>query len=112
MDIRQLLLQHRAAILAVMERDGFYYQRQRRHDPTTWDINNGYCEEFAEAVLTDLPDGYAAWLDELPEFVGIDSHDLPAHYVLVFDNRYYDAECIDGVDNPRDLPIFQRRPRP
>lgn len=38
------------------------------------------------------------------------SYELGAvHFWLIFNNRHYDAECLDGVDHFLLLPFFQRR---
>ena len=108
MTLREVLVRYRDSILAEMARDGFYYCQKRRFDPVVWDINNGYCEEFAYGVLAELPpsdDTFVVWLED--EIEG-----APAHYVLAVGGRYYDAEAIDGVDTLTDLPIFEMRMRP
>lgn len=30
------------------------------------------------------------------------------HYFALIDNKYYDAECPEGVDRWQDLPVFKR----
>lgn len=92
-----------------MRQRGFYYRDEKRYDPTTWDIDNGECEEFSQAVLARLPGGIhetdgveTVWLDdELP--------DGPSHCVLRFKGRFYDAEAPEGVAHLGDVPVMRHR---
>jgi hypothetical protein len=103
MDITQTfgaaLEESRSAILAEMADIGVYDERTGRlsHDPTPADVNRGWCGEFAAAVVSRFPQAEARWLDEL----GVGG-DAAGHMVVVFGGRYYDAECLDGVE-PRDV---------
>lgn len=69
--------------------------------PTTWDINNGLCDSFANEVidkfLEEYPDSkiQEVWFEE--------------HCLILFDGRYYDAECLKGVTNWRNIPLFLNR---
>lgn len=91
-------------ILAEMRTEGFWHEGQRRHDATAWDVNNGLCEEFAERVTDRLAGADVRWLcDEAP------GSDAPAHCVVVFHGRYYDAECPEGVPDWRRLPIVRNK---
>jgi hypothetical protein len=74
--------------------------------PLPWDINNGSCETYGQMVCDRLPGAEGAWLDELTDA------DVPGHVVVIFDGRYYDAECVAGVDDWRELPICGHNPRP
>lgn len=95
-----------------MQRVGWYapLEREPRHDrPSAWDINNGWCEEWAEAAkrrvggeVVDL----AALRTEvfgLPEGIFEDV----AHVVLLLDGRFYDAQDLEGVDDPRQLQLVR-----
>ncbi len=90
------LIRIRNNILADMRTQGHI-------NPTAWDINNGWCEEFAMAAIDAIP---GADMEDL-----YDEYDL-AHYAVVIDGRYYDAEAITGVDNPHELPIARFNLRP
>lgn len=68
--------------------------------PTTWDINNGWCEEFVQAVLDIVPDAEEA-VDDGENEVG--------HSFILRRGKYYDAECVEGVDDYHDLPIFKNQ---
>lgn len=61
------------------------------------EINNGNCDVFADAL-------YAVVGGELLEF-DLDSS-YPTHVWVRHNGRHYDAECVDGVEDWRDLPIF------
>lgn len=113
--MRELLLAIRDQILVEMEeevwRSGWFYASPRPTNwPLPWDINNGWCEEFAVRAAQkiggdDYETTYELWIDDLED-------DAPAHCVLVHNGRYYDAECLDGVNDWHDLPICGVNPRP
>lgn len=100
-EIRPILEQVTEDVLSMMRRDGFYYEGVKRFDPQVWDINNGYCEEWAYRVADLVPEAFPVWMDE-------------DHCVLVYRGRYYDADCLDGVDDVDDLPMLSEpgHPRP
>ena len=67
-------------------------------------INNGNCEGFAVRVI-NLMGGYSKELtleesDWDSEFFG--------HCFIAYRDRYYDAECPNGVSDWHKLPIFKR----
>jgi len=91
---------------------GAHGARIYRHDrPTAWDINDGWCEEWAEAAVRRIGgDAEAADLASLryekfglPEGIFEDV----AHIVLLLDGRFYDAQDIEGVDDPRQLQLVR-----
>lgn len=86
-----------------MRRDGFWFDRVRRFDPTTWDINNGECEDWANRVALRVKATEVVWLDEFDEEV--------SHCAALIDGRWYDAECLDGVDDWQDLPLVRNKGR-
>jgi len=65
-------------------------------------INEGLCDEFAACVCTFLPGCTMYWNDDFT-----DEFDC-SHCFIEYEDRYYDAECPEGVDDWRDLPFFQR----
>lgn len=67
------------------------------------DINLHHCRYVAETVADQTPDNINIEILE-------DGGRGFAHTWLWCDGRHYDAECIDGVDDYRDLPFFQRHP--
>lgn len=148
MNIARVLHEETKRLLAEMRREGFWCNdsgHKLRHDPTTYDINCGRCEDFADAVAQRVPGAEANWahdpelhpFDEdcsecgKPAFVvspqehhhgtleSID-HDAdadhkalvgwePDHCVVEYQGRFYDAECHEGVDRVRDLPVYKNR---
>jgi len=103
--------------------------------PSAYEINNGLCEDFAQAVIAELGgesetlsmywgdeftlDGYEwdagllarHWPGSVPTH-GLDWGDLrgfvPVHAWIIFEGRHYDAECPEGVDNLFELPLVRR----
>ena len=67
------------------------------------DVNRHYCRYVAETVAGRLDDGYGVEVLE-------DGGRGFAHTWLYYAGRHYDAECVDGVGDYRDLPFFQRHP--
>ena len=67
-------------------------------DEYPYDINNGRCEDFAEAIVKKMPGATSMWNDF--------DNDDPNHCYVRYNGRYYDAECPEGVNSPDDLPIF------
>lgn len=76
--------------------------------PTVYDINCGSCETWADAVTGLIPGAEALWDDQLPGF-NLTSYDAGDHCVLVYEGRYYDAECHLGVDYWEDLPFWRNK---
>lgn len=68
---------------------------------TPYEINCGLCEEWAIQA--------ERFSDEIYVYdLGIDS-DYGGHVFVEYHGRYYDAECLEGVEDYRNLPIFQQR---
>lgn len=63
-------------------------------------IADGAAKEFAEAVCYRCP---AARLATCP----LPLRDADYTY-LIYQGRCYDAECLEGVSTPQQLPIFRR----
>lgn len=70
---------------------------------TPADINTHYCRYVARTVVDRVGDDVDVRIVE-------DGGRGYAHTWLVHDGRHYDAECVEGVDDYRDLPFFQRHP--
>lgn len=67
-------------------------------------INNGNCGFFAAMVIESL----GGETDDLFESFNAEMF-LQAHVWITFQDRHYDAECPDGVDEPSKLPFFLRQ---
>lgn len=67
------------------------------------DINRHHCTYVAETVVDRVG-------DELDVQVLQDGGHGHAHTWIRYDGRHYDAECIEGVDDHRELPYFRRHP--
>lgn len=96
-EIRRILDQVTEEILGRMRLNGFYYRKRLRYDPTVWDINDGHCYSWANRAAELIPGSFAQWID-------------PQHCVLVYEGRFYDADCPQGVNRWRKLPMFARPP--
>lgn len=82
------------------------------------EINNGCCGEFArsvsDAIRERFGNDYLIWSreDETPTVTknsyGAQSLVNGSHIWLEFDDLHFDAECVEGVNDPSNLPIFQR----
>lgn len=107
-EFQDILRDTREDILAVMRQEGFYFGKSRklRYDATAWDLNNGACEEFADAVVEAVPEADALYPAELVP--GMELLDCP-HVMLFWRGKFYDAECIQGVKDWRDLPLMKNR---
>ena len=100
------LLRHiRSKFLVKMAEDGFWYRRELRHDPIPWDINNGLCDQFADAAHKLVPNAEGYDVLELDPMAEV------AHVIIKRGRTFYDAENVRGVSDWRRLPIFQGRSR-
>jgi len=76
---------------------------ERRYDALPWDINNGLCYEFGCDVEADVEGAIVLWLDEIDE-----KYEMYSHAVVLYNGRYYDAECPKGVEKIEDLPFMEK----
>lgn len=104
-EVRRILDQVTQEILDRMRRTGFRVGGEGpvRYDPLTYDINDGHCEAWAFRAAELIPGAFAAWID-------------PEHCVLVYEGRFYDADCPEGTRHWDQLPMFadpqHERPEP
>lgn len=90
-----------------MFNDGWWQNGQWSHNkPTVADINNGYCEAWANTVEALVPEAIALWIDDIVPNLGI--LDYP-HKCINWNNKFYDSECWNGVSDPMDLPFCKRK---
>lgn len=98
-----LLERHTQRFLLLMKEEGWYaywnVHRPTHRMPSEWDINNGWCDKWAHGARELVRDGQVVWLDDL------DPKNQYNHAVLLLDGRYYDAQCLEGVENHEDLPL-------
>lgn len=83
---------------------------------TAYDINCGWCEEWALAAQREFG-GEVMWLDEVSEYYqryyaancrSDGGWDPPhAHAVLYLNERYYDSQHPDGVTSVFDLDLVR-----
>lgn len=107
---REILIEVRDETLRYLEKQGWLGKdKQPPLFPTTWDINCGDCETFAVDVCMRVSGAQAVWLDEL-NAVPLEEEWI-AHCVVFYKDRYYDAECIDGVDKWEDIPLVKNHRR-
>lgn len=94
-NLRKEILKHTLIVLSTMDES----------KQTAWDINNGLCEDFALDIISKFGGEsdtlFGVWLDEY----GVN------HFVICFNEKYYDAECPDGVDRITDIPCYKNRNR-
>ena len=65
-----------------------------------YDVNNGYCFEFAEELCSNF--------EKVRQFETPFDQDFPLHSFVKINGKYYDAECLEGVDDPINLPIYRK----
>ncbi|MFA5024052.1 MAG: hypothetical protein WC523_03810 [Patescibacteria group bacterium] len=89
-----------------MMSDGTYYILPGEPEditPNYSHINNGYCGSFSGAVC----EVYGDKVKELSEKYIKTNKKLYEHWFIKYQDKFYDAECIEGVDCPKKLPIFR-----
>lgn len=93
--VRAVMDQATEEILARLRETG-------RREPLPWDINHGWCVDWAELACARLP---AAVMDE---------YDDPAtgmlHTFVRLNGRCHDAECTEGTEDMTGLPVFASAP--
>lgn len=70
------------------------------------DINNGKCSQFAKSVKDSL--GSPEDLEICSYGYDGGNYQSNAHRWILYNGKHYDAECPEGVNKPRNLPIFRR----
>ena len=70
------------------------------------EVNSGRCEDLMQLVCDTVED--ADWLGTEEVEDKLEGYHWIGHVWIVYQGKHYDAECIDGVDNFLDLPIFQK----
>lgn len=71
---------------------------------TPYEINNGYCYEWAEGILERL----RATEHQVELWEVLFGFGDTTHAFLRINGKFYDAECHEGVEDHMDLPIFKK----
>lgn len=73
-------------------------------ETTPYEINNGLCESWA----TDVQEGLKTTGHKVGIWETVFALADTNHVFLQIDGKFYDAECLDGVDSYMQLPIFSK----
>lgn len=107
-EFRAILEQEREGMLDRWAQEEWWKQKAKRNNwqarPTAWDLNCGGCEDFAVAVEKQVPDVELIWGEEAGYGEAL-SGGLADHMYICWQGRYYDAQELDGVDDPLQLPL-------
>jgi hypothetical protein len=68
---------------------------------TPEEINDGYCSFFSYAIV----DAYGGEIRDNYDYGIEDTND---HSFVELNGKFYDAEALEGVDTPMELPFFKR----
>ena len=120
-DLRQVMEEERAKLLKFQDDQLRDYPHLRTHPGPTvpWDINNGLCEEFSEAVAARVPG--ATPLSEIdcgnPDHNPLDDDGFPesvhpGHAWVQYDGKHYDAESLRGRRRSSPAADFPRGGEP
>lgn len=71
-------------------------------------INAGDCYEFACAVVQQVPNAKVLWDSELDEKFKPMYLSTGHHAFVKYKDKYYDAECPEGINDFHDLPFYKR----
>lgn len=104
--IKQVIEKHQKIYLEDMKKKGFFSGPigNRIFDAHPYDINNGLCDCFATDIEKDVTEAIGLWLEEIDS-----KYEDLSHCVIVYQGRYYDAECPDGVEKVEELPFFKNK---
>ena len=82
--------------------------------PNAYEINNGQCEDFAWIIECE-GFGEMLWQDQLEEITDLtwgeykdEIEGYCHHCFILYNGKFYDAECPSGVEHPKDLPLFAK----
>jgi len=123
--------------LIIKEREKLIQEESHRGCDSPYQINNGWCVEFADRIyrilgeevtilsIENFTNNYltgsnSEWAKNedgkyLCDFWGsivnknISPETFEYHDWIFYNGKHYDAECPEGVDNFMDLPIFKKR---
>lgn len=76
----------------------FVHEKESPHVRDPVEINGGHCRWFADCVM-----------DRLGSPADVIRHDAwDVHTWIELGGRHYDAEVVEGVDDPHELPVWKR----
>lgn len=70
-----------------------------------YDINCGMCDELAYLVSEKIDGAEDYWLEDL--FPNVRVFENVTHAIILYKNKYYDAENPEGVTSPYDLEVVK-----
>lgn len=71
-------------------------------------VNDGWCDQFAELVVEKLGgETYDLQITGTPDDLYFEQN-YAGHVWIVYKDKNYDCECVDGVIDWKDLPIFKK----
>ena len=77
---------------------------------STFSINNGCCDTFAQEILDIMKHGDIFWGEDFPEkFIRGYNDGWGTHCFYCLNGVYYDSECPNGVSSPDFLPFYKRQ---
>lgn len=82
------------------------------YDENPYEINNGLCIEFAEAIVNEHEDAQSiSWKNMVPwlEYTTPAGRYFTGHQWVFVDGKHYDAEAPNGVARFYNLPFMQRK---
>lgn len=74
-----------------------------QYDSSPYEINNGRCEGFMKKIVNQVPLSEECCTGFVLEN---DYMKYPIHVWIYYDNKHYDAEAPQGVDEFQKLPFF------
>ena len=88
-----------------------YYDPKKIAKMTGEQLNSGSCWWIVEAIRKKDPSYKAAHTDDYKSILkkALGTGRIPDHGFLIKNNKFYDAEVPNGVDNVWELPFFQRK---
>lgn len=80
-------------------------------EESPFEINNGCCEEWAEQVLERINQEKSSIFSDFGRWDTVPFLADTNHAFIFVDGKFYDAECLEGVEDYMQLPIFKKLDR-
>jgi hypothetical protein len=84
---------------------------KKEFNKTPYQINDGMCEDFAldiKEFIEEAIDIDTMWLEVNILKVEVATTNLPGHVWILYKNKHYDVETINGVSDWKDITIFKK----